>query len=197
MWVTRRTGGAPDLIDLDDARAHVRQIETDFDAEISRAIRAASAVLDVDADGFGGLGFPLVSSGWSLIGAGPPVLPVRLPFRRVASVDEIRVWAPGASAAEVWPATDWASWRDGRETLVGPMAGKSWPDLEARPDALEIRFTAGWATVADVPEDIKEACRLLVGHFFENRAAAVAVDVPREIALGVEALTARYRGPVL
>lgn len=55
---------------------------------------------------------------------------------------------------------------------------------------VEIDIEAGYATPDDVPEAIKQAMHLLIGHFYTNRSAvdagvrAAAVELP----LGVEAL---------
>jgi len=44
-----------------------------------------------------------------------------------------------------------------------------WPlDLSYRPDAVKIRFKAGYS---EVPKSIKQAMLLLIGHFYEHREA--------------------------
>ncbi|MBY6113298.1 phage gp6-like head-tail connector protein [Mameliella alba] len=192
MWLERQTGGGVQLIDLADARDHLRIIETDFDAEIDRVRAASSAVLDVDAEGFGGLGFPLVASQF-IAKAGcfsPEVL--RLPFPRVTAVDAIKYVAPDGSVGTVDPATYMLA-RDGRRVRVHLLAGNAWPALADRPDAVRLTFTAGWPDVASVPEDIKAAARMLIGHFFENRMAATGEYIPHDIAIGIDDLTRRYR----
>lgn len=102
MWLERQSGGTLDLVSLDEARNHLRIIGGDHDADIQNAIAAASAALDVDEDGFGGLGFPLVSQQWSVKASGFTPNLLRLPFPRVSSVDEVR-YLPTAGAAQVVP----------------------------------------------------------------------------------------------
>lgn len=192
MWLERISGGAVDLIELDDAKDHLRLLEDDFDVEVQRAISAASAYLDVDSDGFGGLSFPLVNQQWSSRARGfiPSVL--RLPFSRITAIDEIRFISPEGAAETVAP-DHYIKVKSGRDTLIHLLSGKVWPSVADRPDAVDVRFTAGFEDVDSVPGDIKSAARLLIGHFFHNREAAAAGDVPQEIALGVERLVGRYR----
>lgn len=192
MWLERLTGGGVELIDLDDARDHLRIIETDFDAEIDRVRAAASAVLDVDDDGFGGLGFPLVASQFVAKASSfsPEVL--RLRFPRVSAIDAVE-YVTADGSIEVVDPSGYMLARDGRRSRVHLLAGNAWPGLADRPDAVRVSFTAGWPTVADVPDDIKAAARMLIGHFFENRMAAAGEYIPRDIAIGVADLTRRYR----
>lgn len=191
MWLERISGATPDVIDLADAKAHLRLLDDDTDGEVQKAIKAASAFLDVDEDGFGGLGFPLVAQQWVTIGTGfrPDVL--RLPFRRVSAIDEVG-YIDRDGANQVVAPENYIQTRRGRDVFVTLLPGLSWPSVADRPDAVRVTFTAGFASVADVPDDIKAAARLLVGHFFENRLAAVEGTISTEVKLGVDRLLTRY-----
>lgn len=66
--------------------------------------------------------------------------------------------------------------------------GQSWPVTRDQLDAVTVTYTAGYgATAASVPEPIRQAIRILVGHHAENREAST-----REMQT-VEALIAPYR----
>jgi len=52
---------------------------------------------------------------------------------------------------------------------------------------------AGDPDAWNAPDDIKQAVRLLVAHWFANREAAVVGTVAEEIALGVERILRNYR----
>jgi len=192
MWLERISGGGVDLVDLDTAKAHLRILSDETDAEVQSAITAASIHLDVDADGFGGLGFPLVAQQWSSKSAGfvPSVL--CLPFARVTAVDEIRYTASDGSSVVV-PATDYLLTRLGRVAVVTLLPGKAWPSLIDRPDAVDLRFTAGFDDVASVPDDIVEAAKQMVSFYFHNRGADATDGVSEEVARCVDRLTMRYR----
>lgn len=46
---------------------------------------------------------------------------------------------------------------------------QTWPVLVGRWDAVKVTYIAGYANAAAVPAIHKQAIRLLVGHYFENR----------------------------
>ncbi|MGK7653154.1 head-tail connector protein [Roseovarius sp. B08] len=194
MWLERASGATQRLIDLADAKAYLRVLDDDgdFDAEIERAIDAASTFLNVDDDGFGGLGFPIVAESWIVRDRGFTSDVLSLPFQRVTAVDSVE-YTDAQGVAQTMPAEDYVLTKRGRRFCLVPMPGKYWPGVGTAPDAVRITFTAGFADVGAVPDDIKAAARLLIGHFYENRLAVGDAAMSREIALGVDRLTARYR----
>lgn len=51
---------------------------------------------------------------------------------------------------------------------------QSWPSVRAQEKAIKMRFTAGYGTdQTDVPEAIRHAMRLYIGHLSENRESVV------------------------
>jgi len=68
--------------------------------------------------------------------------------------------------------------------------GSSWPTETLRPaNGLCITFKAGYGNAAAVPQKIKQAILLLVGHWYENReAVAITGAVPKDIPKSVDAL---------
>lgn len=66
---------------------------------------------------------------------------------------------------------------------------KAWPTAVLRDyNAVCITYTCGYATPEAVPEKIKLAIKLLVGHWFENREDSVSGTVNRTIENGVARL---------
>ena len=58
----------------------------------------------------------------------------------------------------------------------------------------EIDFIAGYGSAgADVPQPLRQAIRLLVTHWFENRSAVVLGDDANATPLGYRELVAPYR----
>lgn len=73
-------------------------------------------------------------------------------------------------------------------SLPGRIAlayGETWPtDAIQEIGAVRVNYTAGYgATAASVPETIKHAMRLLIGHWFVNREAVGQVGGPLELAV--------------
>jgi uncharacterized phiE125 gp8 family phage protein len=56
----------------------------------------------------------------------------------------------------------------GVPTLLA-AAGKSPPETAHRDDAVTVTVTAGWESRTDVPEKIKQAARIMLSHYYDNR----------------------------
>lgn len=67
-----------------------------------------------------------------------------------------------------------------------------WPAVQQQTwNTVTITFVAGYGNAAsDVPETLRSAIRLLVGHFYENREAAVVGMSAKELPLSVKSLLA-------
>ena len=82
---------------------------------------------------------------------------------------------------------------DGNPGLVTPAYGLSWPAVSLAPSgAVRIRYVAGWGAAASVPQSLKQAVLLLVGHLYENRAVMVNSQVQGEMPFAVSALCDGY-----
>ncbi len=66
-----------------------------------------------------------------------------------------------------------------------PAVNAVWPDVSSRPDALRIRYVAGYASAALVPAKIKKAILLLVCHWYENREASLVGTISKEAEFSV------------
>lgn len=85
----------------------------------------------------------------------------------------------------------------GTPGLVSLTNGQSWPGAQVRPRAIAIAYTAGYGTATDVPEPIRHALRLLVGHWYAQREGVVVGTVPSQLLFGVHALLSPYRVGVI
>ena len=54
---------------------------------------------------------------------------------------------------------------------VAPAYGTSWPSARDQANAVALRYVAGYANAAAVPESIKAWIKLQIGAMFENREA--------------------------
>jgi len=68
--------------------------------------------------------------------------------------------------------------------------GKSWPSASLRPrNGVCITYVAGETAAASVPQKVKQAMLLLIGHWYENREAAQPFDYSKAgMPMGVDAL---------
>jgi len=70
---------------------------------------------------------------------------------------------------------------------------QEWPDVRDVINTVTITFTAGYGSSgSDVPEDLRGAIFLLLGHYYENREAAVVGTIVNTLSLGVDDLLAAY-----
>lgn len=74
---------------------------------------------------------------------------------------------------------------------------KTWPSIRHQPNAVQVTFKAGYGdTPASVPESLKHAMKLMIGHWYENRESVVSDAVPRTVPLSVDALINMHRWTV-
>ena len=67
--------------------------------------------------------------------------------------------------------------------------GYTWPSTILREtNGIAVRFVAGYASAGNVPQTIKQAILLVVGHWYENREAVLVGAMSRDIEFGVKSL---------
>lgn len=67
--------------------------------------------------------------------------------------------------------------------------GKTWPSTTLRPaNAVVVEYVAGNSEATSVPQRVKQAILLLVGHWYEHREAVLVGSVSKEIEFAVQSL---------
>lgn len=75
---------------------------------------------------------------------------------------------------------------------IRPAYGAAWPTVRDQSDAILVTFIAGYGSnPGDVPEPIRQAIKLMTGHFNENREAVTAGQLI-ETPIAVERLLRKY-----
>ena len=138
--------------------------DTAEDTYITALVNAASAYLDA-RDGV--LGEALVTQTWRYSLPMAPLGDIVLPLGPVVSITAIK-YIDAAGAEQTYSAANYRL-ADGAVELVD---GASWPSVAERRVAFWVDFVAGYGAATDVPETIRQLCRLLIGDVFEARAAA-------------------------
>ncbi len=175
-------------VSLVEAKAHLRVDHADEDTLITSLIAAATAHLD----GWTGiLGRCLVSQTWRMAFDAFPGEKIRIPLGPVISVDSVAYTDTSGDSQTV------AS--SGYEVDLYPLeaiikAGDAgWPDTDDVVNAVRIQWTAGYADAAAVPDAIKSAMLMLIGHWYEHREAVVVGTTTVELPLAVASLLRPYR----
>ncbi len=78
---------------------------------------------------------------------------------------------------------------------VEPAYGKTWPTARDVSNAVKITFIAGYGAASAVPEPIKHAILMLIGHWYENRETVVVGTISKPIELAFQSLLSPYRMP--
>ena len=68
----------------------------------------------------------------------------------------------------------------------------SWPSTYNKPNAVIVDFSAGWTDASEVPNAIKHAILMIVGHLYENRQD-VSDRTYKQVPKGAEYLLGPYR----
>jgi len=188
MWLNRTSEPSETPISLAEAKAHLRVLHDDDDAYITALIDAATQHLE-GRDGI--VGRALVTQSWEYrIDCFPACGRIELPLPPLQSVASVTyVDQDGALqtlSTDVYMAET--------STIVGMIRLKydqQWPSTRYEPYAVRIAFTAGYGAAGAVPETLKSAIKLLVGHWYLRRD--MGEDIPRGAPFAVEALIAPLR----
>jgi uncharacterized phiE125 gp8 family phage protein len=95
------------------------------------------------------------------------------------------------SVLQTWASTKYKVDPAGGEEAARVMLadGEEWPDTDLDPNSVEVEFKAGYGTAAaNVPDTIKAAMKLLVGHWFENREEVITGTISTDIPMATKAL---------
>lgn len=185
--IERTVAPAASPVTLAEAKAHCRVLHDDEDAYIQALIDAAIDLVD----GEGMLGRAMLTQTWA---QWVPQSPGRVrlsmgPFRSLTGVHYYNAEAVLTEAT----LSDFDVHKQGDVVTVGPKDGFSWPGTQVRPDAIRITYTAGFGDAAgDVPQGIRNALLMLVGHWYANREAVTDATM-RDLPMAVEALIGRHR----
>lgn len=182
---------AVEPLSLAEAKAHLRVDGVDEDDLISSLIVAARR----HAESFTGRRLITQTVTWNLDRFDDCALArvaCAFPLQAVASIAYVDT--AGASqplATSVYEADTGGDDTPGRIRLKD---GQSWPDTADVLNAVTVTLTAGYgATASSVPEPIRQAIRLMVGHWFRNRETVVTGATATPLPMAAEALLYPYK----
>ena len=187
MLVPVRTAApASTPVTLAQAKLHCRVDHDNEDTLITALIAAATDHLD----GFTGiLGRALITQTWRQDFGGFSSA-LRLPLRPVASISSVTYY-DGGNAQQTLSPSVYGLFTDERGAHVALKPDQVWPGTFSRSDAVSVTFIAGVAD-ASVPQPIKQAMLLMIGHWYAGREAVAAGDM-RSVPMAVDALLQPYR----
>ncbi|WP_320188921.1 head-tail connector protein (plasmid) [Agrobacterium rosae] len=183
------------IVSLEMARRHLADLPEEDEAYVEALILAATTWLDGPTGWLGrALGIQTLELSTADFYCGSDGN-IPLPFCPVLDVVSIR-YRDASGVYQTLPA-------EAYETDLGGVWAVSgaWPFVSGRNDNVIFRFKVGSARrdpvtgnfITDVPEPIRFAILLLVGHWYRNREAVVVGASVANLPFAVEALLQPYR----
>lgn len=189
------TGPVAEPVTLAEAKAHCRVEHSSDDTLISSLIVAAREYVETETRR------ALCTQTWDLTihRAWPSYwdaechewrIGIELPRPPLVSVTSI-TYVDTAGDSQTLAADQYQVVKTGGQTLAGlivPAYSVTWPSIRDVHDAISVRFVAGYGNAAAVPQRIKQAMLLLIGHLYENREAVITGTITAELAKSIDDL---------
>jgi len=181
MSLTLVTGPETEPLTIEEAKSQLRLDFDEDDALVQRLVRAARMWVE------GQTHRALMEQTWD---QKMPCFPGLIRFEKnpVMSVSSI-TYDEGSSPNPTLAASQYTVVTRNYNSYVAPAYGVSWPSTLAVPEAVTVRFVAGYT---EVPEPLTHAVAMLVAHWYENREITTHGSVS-EVPMAVEALISPYR----
>lgn len=186
MILKRTSAPAVEPVSLAEAKEHLRVDISDDDDLIEGYITAAREYME------GATRRAFITQTWRLsLDAWPQSDEIQIPKPPLQSICSI-VYYDADGISTTWDAANYIVDTDSEPGRVALAYGQFWPGVTLRPiNAIQITYTAGYGDAAsDVPQWVKQAIKLLIGHWYENRETVIvgAGIVSRQIELAIESL---------
>lgn len=176
------TAPAEEPITLAEAKSHIRVDIAEDDLDIILLTKAAR----LHSEMFTRRSF--VTTTWKMtLDYFPHHGIIRMPRPPLASVTSIK-YVDTDGTQQTLAASEYAVDTQSEPGRITEAFGVSWPSTRVEANAVEIVFVAGFGLAVDVPEDIKHAIKLLVGHWYENREDVTINAFPRRLPMAAESL---------
>lgn len=189
MIVTVITPPSVEPVTLTEAKAHLRVDFTTDDTYITSLITAAREQCEMIARR------ALITQTLELrLEAWPTGTSVSLPRSPVQSITSI-AYTDDTGAAGTMSSADYLLYAQPDPAVITLKPNKSWPTVSLMPGpSIAIRYVAGYGLAAAVPLRYKQACLLLIAHWYENREPVLVGTIYQALPNAVDALLLIDRG---
>ena len=180
--LTVLSGPATEPVTTAEAKAHLRVEHGSDDTLIGSLVTAARELVEATCDR------TLVTTAWVLTLPGFPADggPLRLPRGPLQTITSV-AYVDAAGTSQTLSASRYLVDASADPGTVTPAHGYSWPGTRDQEKAVTVTYVAGYGTAASVPERVKLAVKMLVGHWYETREAAGTAPLT-PAPMGVDAL---------
>lgn len=187
--ITRLTEPTVEPVPLDEMKAHLAVEDTLRDDLIRAYTMAAISYVEQHCN------LALAQAQYAVRLPASTRHPLTIPVWPITSVDAVAFEGESPETEVDAAAYALLPWRPSR--IVGSAA--AWPSVPDGATALRITVTAGWPGDGNSPEgwsgpaSLKQALKLLVGHWFANRETIVVGTGAAELPFAVKALLDQQR----
>lgn len=187
------TPAASNPLTTEEAVAHLNALGVGDDTYIASLNVAATAwAEEYTGRAFINRTYKAFLDAWPVDTRGYQLTTLDIPKPPLVSVTHVKTY-DDADAVTTFSS---ASYFVDTNSLKGRLALRTtaaWPNVARTANGIEIQWVAGYGAAADVPQPIKQAILLLVGHWYANREAVKVGETVTDIPMGVEALLNAYR----
>lgn len=191
--IARTVAPTTEPVSLDECLNYLRVAEPDDAGTVEALIPVAREMVEM----FTGRAlmsqqFTYTASGWPT-GCGFYGRMIELARTPLASVQSVRYYPADGGALATLSSSDYVVMTSTEPGYLCRFDTASWPALASRPDAVQIAFTAGYASAALVPATLRQAVLLLVGHLYELRTPVNVGNIVNELPFSVRHLLESHR----
>lgn len=192
----RVTVGATDEpLSLNDAKDHLRVSSTDEDVLVESQIRAAREwVENRTRRALPTQTFQLTADAF------PRARYIELPrsplVAATTSYSPSVTYLPSTGGTATLSSTAYIVDAESEPGRIVLKDAQSWPSVTLQAaNGVRVSFKAGYGASSDVPQGLKQAMQLLVGHYYENREGVVVGSISTNVDMTVNSLVAGFRVP--
>lgn len=190
LRLTRTVEPAEEPVSLAEAKKHLRVDTSDDDTLVEGRIQTAREFVE------GFTSRALITQTWKReLDDWPCADEIALPRPPLVSVASV-MYVDSAGVSSTFAATNYDVDKVSEPGRIVLGYGKSWPTATLRPmSPIAVTYVAGYGAAAAVPQWVKQAMLLLVGHWYENREATItgAGVLSNAVPFAVESLLLMHR----
>jgi len=168
-----------------EAKLHLRVADTAEDSLIISLMTAAREFCEnITGRPFATQTFELILSEFPACGY------IELPLPPLQSVESVK-YKDYAGTEATLDTSEYIVDTDSTLGRIQLAYGESWPSFTPYPsNPIRVRFTAGYVVL---PNPLKQAMLLLIGHWYANRETILVGATSKEIEFSVKALISQYK----
>jgi uncharacterized phiE125 gp8 family phage protein len=189
MGLALVTPAATEPVSTSEAKAHLRVDTADEDTLIASYVSAAVKYIETQTG-------PLITQTWDYkVNREWPLVDnyysIYLPFSPVQSVTSV-TYVDINGATQTLSSGLYQTVLSAPNPYLTKAHNQDWPQIRDIPDAITVRFVAGYGNAAAVPAPIKSAILLMVGRLYEHREEVIAGVSAGIVPAGIEMLISPY-----